>query len=195
MRSDEIARCYILASISNVLQQQHRNMLTAADMIYIIAEMFGSQGREAKQATVRNFMNCRMKFGTPVDHMLLIISHLNEMELMGAEIDGETQVDMILETLPEMFDNFKLNYSMNKLNYSLPELMKELQTAEALLLEGKKRNGKVHLAEAKPSTSGAKKLKKNRNKKKPKGKAGKGKNSARVDKSNDKCHHYGVASH
>ncbi|EXC08067.1 hypothetical protein L484_001473 [Morus notabilis] len=57
---------------------------------------------------------------------------------MGAEIDGETQVDMILETLPEMFDNFKLNYSMNKLNYSLPELIKELQTAETQLLKGKK---------------------------------------------------------
>ncbi|XP_024024749.1 uncharacterized protein LOC112092536 [Morus notabilis] len=134
MRSDEIARCYILASISNVLQQQHRNMLTAADMIYSIAEMFGSQGRKD--------------------------NHLNEIELMGAEIDGETQVDMILETLPEMFDNFKLNYSMNKLNYSLPELMKELQTAETLLLKGKKRNGKVNLTKAKPSTSGAKKQKK-----------------------------------
>ncbi|XP_024016971.1 uncharacterized protein LOC112090284 [Morus notabilis] len=85
MRFDEIARCYILASISNVLQQQHRNMLMAADMIYSIAEMFGSQGRQAKQAAVRNFMNCRMKSGTPVrDHKLLIISHLNEMELMGA---------------------------------------------------------------------------------------------------------------
>ncbi|EXC13330.1 hypothetical protein L484_012758 [Morus notabilis] len=146
-------------------------MLTAADMIYSIAEMFGSQGRQAKQAAVRNFMNGRMKSGTPVrDHMLLIISHLNKMELMGAEIDGETQVDMILETLPEMFDNFKLNYSMNKLNYSPPELMKELQTAETLLLKGKRRNGEVNLAEAKPSTSGAKKQKKNRNKKKPEGK-------------------------
>ncbi|XP_024022410.1 uncharacterized protein LOC112091903 [Morus notabilis] len=48
MRSDEIARCYILASISNVLQQQHQNMLTAVDMIYSIAEMFGSQGRKDK---------------------------------------------------------------------------------------------------------------------------------------------------
>ena len=186
MCSDEIARCYILASISNVLQQQHRNMETAADMIYSIAEMFGSQGRQAKQAAVRNFMNCRMKPGTPVrDHMLLIISHLNEMEVMGAEIDGETQVDMILETLPEMFDNFKLNYSMNKLNYSLPELMKELQTAETLLLKGKRKNGEANLAEGKPSTSGSKKQKKNRNKKKAEGKAAKGKNSTKVDKSND----------
>jgi len=194
MRSDEIARCYILASISNVLQQQHRNMLTAADMIYSISEMFGSQGRQAKQAAVRNFMNCRMKSGTPVrDHMLLIISHLNEMELMGAEIDGETQVDMILETLPEMFDNFKLNYSMNKLSYSLPELMKELQTVKTLLLKGKKRNGEANLAEAKPSTSGVKKQKKARsNKKKP---AAKGKNAAKVDKSTDKCHHCGMSGH
>ena len=133
-------------------------MLTAVDMIYSIAEMFGSQGRQAKQAAVHNFMNYWMKPDTPVwDHMLLIISHLNEMEVMGAEINGETQVDMILETLPEMFDNFKLNYSTNKLNYSLPELMKELQLAETLLLKGKRKNGEANLAEGKPSTSGSKK--------------------------------------
>ena len=196
-RSDEVAKCYILASISNVLQQQHRNMETAADIITNIQEMFGDQGRQAKQMAVRNFMNCRMKAGTPVrDHMILIISHLNEMEIMGAEIDGETQVDMILETLPEMFDNFKLNYSMNKLSYTLPELMKELQTAETLLLKGKRKIGEANYADNKASTSGTKKFKKKGPKKAskvepkdPKGKAPK------ADKSKDKCHHCGAVGH
>ena len=54
-----------------------------------------------------------MKSGASIrDHMLVIMGHLNEMEILGAEIDGETQVDMILETLPSSFDNFKLNYAM-----------------------------------------------------------------------------------
>ena len=72
--------------------------------------------------------------------MLEVIGLLNEIELMEGEIDGDTQVDLVLETLPESFDNFKLNYNMNKLSYSLTELMKELQAAEALLSKGK---GKV----------------------------------------------------
>ena len=97
-------------------------------------------------------MNYRMKAGTPVrDHMMMIISYLNEMEILGSEIDGETKIDMILETLPESFDTFKLNYSMNKLEYIVTELMKEIHTAEGLTKK-KRTQGEVH---ATASTSGS----------------------------------------
>ena len=78
--------------------------------------------------------------------MLEVIGLLNEIELMEGEIDGDTQVDLILETLPENFDNFKLNYNMNKLSYSLTELMKELQAAEALLSKGKGKAAEANLS-------------------------------------------------
>ena len=154
LRSDEVARCYILASVNNVLQQQHRDIDNASDMIYSITEMFGAQGRQARQAAVRQFMNYRMRPGTPVrEHMMTIMGHLNEMEIMGAEIDGDTKVDMILETLTDSFDNFKLNYSMNKLDYSLPELIKELQAAETILHKGKNKVGEVNHTSGRASTS------------------------------------------
>ena len=71
--------------MNNVLQQQHRDYETATDMLYNLHEMFGGQGRQARQQAVRQFMNCRMKAGTPVrDHMMLIISYLNEMEILGS---------------------------------------------------------------------------------------------------------------
>ena len=50
MRSDEIARCYILASMNNVLQQQHSHFETAKSMMNNLADMFGDQTRQAKQA-------------------------------------------------------------------------------------------------------------------------------------------------
>ena len=132
MRSDEIARCYILASMNNVLQQQHSHF-TAKSMMNNLADMFGDQTLQAKQAAIWKLMNCRMRPGTPVRvHMLEVIALLNDIEIMGALIDEETQVDMVLETLSDSFDTFKLNYSMNKLSYNLTELMKELQTTEAL---------------------------------------------------------------
>ena len=43
--SDEIVRCYILASMNNVLQQQHRDIETAVDMLNNLHEMFGGQRR------------------------------------------------------------------------------------------------------------------------------------------------------
>ncbi|XP_057958543.1 uncharacterized protein LOC131151307 [Malania oleifera] len=62
-----------------------------------------------------------------------MIGLLNELEILGAEINGETQVDIILQPLPNYFKQFFLNYNMNKLSYSLEKLHKELQVAKGLI--------------------------------------------------------------
>ena len=49
LRSDEIARCYIVASMNNMLQQQHRDTETSTDMLYNLHEMFEGQGRQTRQ--------------------------------------------------------------------------------------------------------------------------------------------------
>ena len=82
-QSDEVARCYILASMSNVLQQQHVGIESAKDIMHNLAELFGGQTRQAKQKAVRKLMNCRMKSGTSVrSHMLEAIGLLNGIEIM-----------------------------------------------------------------------------------------------------------------
>ncbi|XP_073121805.1 uncharacterized protein [Henckelia pumila] len=107
VRYDEMTRCYILESISNVLQQKHQNMETAAKIMESLQEMFEHQGRQARQAAIRRIMNMHMKHGMPVrDHMLALIGQFNVAEV---------------------------SYNMNKLNMSLTELMKELQNAESVL--------------------------------------------------------------
>ena len=62
-----------------------------------------------------------------------MISHLNTFEVLGADIDEESQVDMILQSLPESFKEFGLNYNMNKKIYTLSKLMNELVAAEGIL--------------------------------------------------------------
>ena len=39
-RSDEIVRCYTLASMNNMLQKQHHDTETSIDMLYNLHEMF-----------------------------------------------------------------------------------------------------------------------------------------------------------
>ena len=83
---------------------------------------------------MRALLTTKMAEGTPVrDHILQMISHLNELEILGAEIDGESQVDIMLMSLLESFKNFRLNYSMSKRSYSLAELLKYLQVAEGII--------------------------------------------------------------
>ena len=63
-----------------------------------------------------------MTQGTPVrDHCLKMISYLNTLEVLGADIDGESQEDVILQSLLESFKEFKLNYNINKKIYTLSE--------------------------------------------------------------------------
>ena len=96
--------------------------------------MFGVQSRSAKQMIMKQIMNTRMFEGTPVrDHMIKMIGLFNELGDLGADIDWETQNNMVLETLPPSFNHFKLNYSMNKLEWSLIELMQDLQIVETIV--------------------------------------------------------------
>ena len=115
---------------------------------------------------MKALLNTKMIEGTPVrDHVLKMIGHLNEQEILGAEIDGEGQVNIVLISLPESFKNFGLNYSMSKGSYSLVELLKELQVAKGILGHAKSMQ-----VEEKGFSSSAKKNKKK--KKAPKQGAG-----------------------
>ena len=68
-----------------------------------------------------------MSKGTPLkDHTIHTIKLFNKMEILEAEINEETQVDMVLETLVDSFKQFKLNYYMTKMATSLNELIREL---------------------------------------------------------------------
>ena len=77
-KADEMARCYILASMSNILQHQHENLATAYDMMMNLKEISGEKNRAARQVAMRALLNTKMVEGTPVrDHVLKMISHLN----------------------------------------------------------------------------------------------------------------------
>ena len=52
-----------------------------------------------------------------------MISYLNTLEVLGADIDGESQADVMLQSLLESFKEFRLNYNMNKKIYTLFELV------------------------------------------------------------------------
>ena len=73
-------------------------------MMLSLKEIFGDQNRVASLVVMKNLMNTTMVEGTPIrDHILNMISLLNELEILGSDIDGKTQVDIILQSLPDSF--------------------------------------------------------------------------------------------
>ena len=169
--------------------------------------MFRKPSNQSRHEAVKAIMNAKMKVGSSVrEHVLKMISHINEAELHGATIDEATQVGMILETLSHDFLQFKSNYVMNKLSYNLTELLNELQTFESISKEKEPETkaAEGNIAEAEPSSSKDKKRKRQTkgkgknnsggNKKKKKNNNNKNK-SSKVKKPKRKCFHCGVDGH
>ena len=72
--------------------------------------------------------------GTPVrEHVLKMISFINILETFGADIDGETKIDTILSSLPDSYNQFILNYNMNKMIVAPSKLLNMLQATEDLI--------------------------------------------------------------
>ena len=65
------------------------------------------------------------------DHVLKVIDLITRLGQLGFVMDGELSQNLILQSLPESFAQFVVNYHMNKLNTSLPELLNMLKTAES----------------------------------------------------------------
>ena len=109
--SKDMAHCYMLALMSNVLQQQHQGMRTTAEIMASVQAMFGETSTRARFEAVKAIINSWMKVWTSVmDHLLRIMAHFNEVEIHGSSINQQTQVGMILETLPDSFIPFRTKY-------------------------------------------------------------------------------------
>ena len=122
VKVDEMAHCYILVSISSVLQHSLKDYLSARDMILGFKEMFGEQGQLTKQISMRALMDTKMSDGIPMrEYVLKMFDHLNTLKILSGEIDIESQIDIILESLSNYFNQFNLNSSINKIDFTLVE--------------------------------------------------------------------------
>ena len=132
------------------------------------------------------------------EHCLTMSSNLNILEILGADIDGESQEDMTLQSLSESFKEFKLNYNMNKKIYSLSELMNELVAAEDILGTSSVDANVAEASTSQPKSKGKGKKKKQKDFTKQDGKqialgvANKGK---KKEYAKGKCFHCGKKGH
>ena len=151
-QNDSLSVKYIiLASMTNELQRQHESMDTHSILLNL-KELYGEHSRTARYEISKQLFRARMIEGTSVqNHVLMVIDLITRLGQLGFVMDGELNQDLILQSLLDSFSQFVLNYHMNKLNTSLPELLNMLKTAEShikkekaplLLVNNKKKAGK-----------------------------------------------------
>ncbi|XP_009768188.1 uncharacterized protein [Nicotiana sylvestris] len=81
--------------MANVLQHRHQSMGSAYDMLKSLKAIFDDKNCAAKQTAMKALLNTKMAEGSSVrDHVLKMIGLLDELEVLGAVIDKESQVEM-----------------------------------------------------------------------------------------------------
>ena len=128
-------RCYILASVVCHLRQQITPLDSGVEMLQTLEGMFAKSTASERQAAITDLINTRMTGGRVKDHCLAMISHISRAEVMGAKLQKEMKIDLILQSLPKHFNQFKVNYNMHKMDLTPGQLMHELESAEQSLKE------------------------------------------------------------
>ena len=117
----------MLASMSSELQRQHKNM-GAHEMLLHLRKLFEEQGRTQRYEISKNLFKIRMFEGTLIlNHVLKMIEWIEKLTRLGIILEDDHCVDLILQSLLDSFSQFIINFNMNKIDVSLPELLNMLK--------------------------------------------------------------------
>ncbi|KAK8621756.1 hypothetical protein V6N13_081189 [Hibiscus sabdariffa] len=129
--------CLMLATMSPELQKQQEDM-NAYDMIQNLKEIYEGQAQQERYETSKALFQCKMSEGSPVGaHVIKMMGYIQMLEKLGFTLKDQLATDVILQSLPDSFKPFVLNFNMNEINKTFPQLLGMLRTAESDL----KKNG------------------------------------------------------
>ncbi|KAK8502801.1 hypothetical protein V6N12_073851 [Hibiscus sabdariffa] len=128
--------CLMLATMTPELQKQHEDMV-AYEMIQNLKDIYEGQARQERYETSKALFQCKMSEGAQVGaHVIKMMGYIQMLEKLGFALNNELAIDVILQSLPDSFNQFVLNFNMNEINKTLPQLLGMLRTAESNLKKG-----------------------------------------------------------
>ncbi|KAK8578797.1 hypothetical protein V6N12_069141 [Hibiscus sabdariffa] len=128
--------CLMLATMTPELQKQHENMV-AYEMIQNLKEIYEGQARQERYETSKALFQCKMSEGSPVGaHVIKMMGYIQTLEKLGFALNDELATDVILQSLPDSFNQFVMHFNMNEINKTLPQLLGMLRTAESNMKKG-----------------------------------------------------------
>ena len=184
--------CLMLATMNSELQKQHENM-DAYDMVVHLKKLYQGQARQERFDVSKALFQCKMAEGSPVGaHVLKMIGYVENLERLGFPLSQELATDLVLQSLPQSYGQFVMNYNMNEIDKPLPELLSMLRTAEQNLQKTKPET--IMMVQKGKGKGKGKKKKDSKSKGKPKPKNAALKPKGGVAKE-CKCFHCGETGH
>ena len=129
IEDSEAAACLMLCAMSSELQKQHE-MMDARTIVLHLEELYSSQARTEQYEIARALFSCKMVEGTSAaTHALKMYGYIEHLSRLGYVMDNDLYIDLILYLLAPSYAPFVLNFNMNKIQVSIPELINMLKSA------------------------------------------------------------------
>ena len=131
LRDDHtVVQCAILYGLEPELQKRFEHH-GAHEMIEKLKTIFQTHARVERYDASEKFFNCKMEEnGSVSEHVLRMSGYADRLSQLGIVIPNELGIDRVLQSLPPSFKSFVMNYNMQGMQKTLPELFAMLKTAE-----------------------------------------------------------------
>ena len=131
-RSDDysLVRCGMLYSLETGLQRRFEQH-GAYEMFQELKLVFQAHARVERYEVSDKFFSCKMEENSSVSEHILKMSGLHgRLTSLGVELPDDAIIDRILQSLPPSYKGFVLNYNMQGMEKTIPELYSMLKSAE-----------------------------------------------------------------
>ena len=96
----------------------------AYEMFQELKLIFQANARIERYEVSNKFYSCKMEENSSVsEHILKMSGYNNHLIQLGVNLPDDYVIDRILQSLPPSYKSFVMNYNMQGMNKTIPELL------------------------------------------------------------------------
>src|SRR5215216_1468823 len=125
-----IVQCAMLYGLESGLQRRFERH-GAYEMFQELKLIFQENARVERYEVSNKFYHCKMEeYSSVSEHILKMSGYYNHLTQLGVELLVYCVIDRVLQSLPPSYKGFVMNYNMQGMNKTIPELFAMLKVAE-----------------------------------------------------------------
>ena len=125
-----LVHCGILYGLEPELRKRFKNG-NAFDTMGELKTIFDTHAAVESYNASEKFFSCMMEEHSSVsEHVLKMSGYADKLASLGISIPIDLGIHRVLQSLPPSYKSFVMNYNMQGMKKSLPELLSMLKTAE-----------------------------------------------------------------
>src|SRR5215216_2769991 len=125
-----IVHCAMLYGLESGLQKRFERH-GAYEMFQELKLIFQANARVKRYEVSNKFYSCKMEENSSVsEHILRMSGYHNHLTQLGVELPDDCVIDRVLQSLPPNYKGFVMNYNMQGMEKTIPELFAMLKAVE-----------------------------------------------------------------